>query len=240
VNIPEKGILYLIPSLLGDVPVENCLPPYNIQIIRTIDEYIVEDVRSARRFLIKAKIDLPIDSLTFHLYNEHSKNTGINSIMQGLMNGKNMGLISEAGCPSIADPGAEIVQFAHKNNIRVIPLVGPSSILLALISSGLNGQNFAFNGYLPKKEPDRIKAIRQLESLVWQKNQTQIFIETPYRNDAIIKDILHACKEETLLCIAADITLSTETIKTKTIREWKLVKQSFNDHPAVFLLGKNV
>jgi len=234
----EKGILYLIPSLLGDVPVENSLPAFNIQIIRSINEYIVEDIRSARRFLIKAKIDKPIDSLTFHLYNEHSKNADINFITQGLMNGKNAGLISEAGCPSIADPGAEIIQFAHKNNIRVVPLVGPSSILLALISSGLNGQNFAFNGYLPKKEPDRIKAIKQLETLVWQKNQTQIFIETPYRNDAFLKDILNTCKEDTLLCIASDITLNSEMIKTQTIQNWKKIKQSFNDHPAVFLIGK--
>ncbi len=236
----KKGILYLIPSLLGDSPVENSLPSYNIEVIRSIDEYIVEDIRSARRFLIKAKIDKPIDSLTFHLYNEHSKNTDINSVVAGLMNGKNIGLVSEAGCPSIADPGAEIIQFAHRNNIRVIPLVGPSSILMALISSGLNGQNFAFNGYLPKKEPDRIKALRQLETLVWQKNQTQLFIETPYRNDSLLKDILNACKGETLLCIAADITLPTEMIKTQTIQQWKSSKHSFNDHPAVFLLGKTM
>ena len=237
---PQRGILYLIPSLLGDSPVEHSLPSYNIQIINSIDEYIVEDIRSARRFLIKAKIEKTIDSLIFHLYNEHSKNADINFIMQGLMNGKNAGLISEAGCPSIADPGAEIIQFAHRNNIRVVPLIGPSSILLALISSGLNGQNFAFNGYLPKKEPDRIKTIKQLETLVWQKNQTQAFIETPYRNDALLKDILNACREDTLLCIAADITLASETIKTQSIREWKASKQSFNDHPAVFLLGKPI
>ena len=233
-----KGILYLIPSLLGDSPIENSLPSVNIEIIRSLDEFIVEDIRSARRFLIKAQINKSIDSLTFHLYNEHSKNIDINLIVQGLMNGKNAGIISEAGCPSIADPGAEIIQFAHKNGIRVVPLVGPSSILLALISSGLNGQNFSFNGYLPKKEPDRIKAIKQLETLVWQKNQTQIFIETPYRNDSILKDLINTCKEETLLCIASDITLQTEKIKTRTIRDWKSSKQSFNDHPAVFLLGK--
>ena len=235
-----KGILYLIPSLLGDSPVENSLPSYNIEIIRSLDEFIVEDIRSARRFLIKAKIDKSIDSLTFHLCNEHSKNSDVNSVMQGLMNGKNAGLISEAGCPSIADPGAEVIQFAHRNNIRVVPLVGPSSILMALISSGLNGQNFAFNGYLPKKEPDRIKALKQLETLVWQKNQTQIFIETPYRNDSILKDIISACREETLLCIASDITLPSERIKTQSIRDWKSNKQSFNNHPAVFLLGKSI
>lgn len=236
----QKGILYLIPSLLGDTPVENSLPSYNIEIIRSLDEFIVEDIRSARRFLIKAKIDKPVDSLTFHLCNEHSKNADISPVMQGLMNGKNAGLISEAGCPSIADPGAEIIQFAHRNNIRVVPLVGPSSILMALISSGLNGQNFAFNGYLPKKEPDKIKALKQLETLVWQKNQTQIFIETPYRNDALLKDILNACRDETLLCIASDITLNSEIIKTKPIRDWKNSQQSFNDHPAVFLLGKSI
>ena len=236
----KRGTLYLIPSLLGDVPVENSLPSYNIEVIRFLDEFIVEDIRSARRFLIKAKIDKSIDTLTFHLYNEHSKNTDINSVVQGLMSGKNVGLISEAGCPSIADPGAEVIQFAHRNNIRVVSLVGPSSILMALISSGLNGQNFAFNGYLPKKEPDRIKALRQLETLVWQKNQTQLFIETPYRNDSLLKDILNSCKDETLLCIAADITLNSEIIRTQSVRQWKSSKQSFNDHPAVFLLGKTM
>jgi len=236
----QKGILYLIPSLLGDSPVENSLPSYNIEIIRSLDEFIVEDVRSARRFLIKTNIGKSIDSLTFHLCNEHSKSDDINSIMQGLMNGKNAGLISEAGCPSIADPGAEVIQFAHRNNIRVVPLVGPSSILLALISSGLNGQNFAFNGYLPKKEQDRIKVIKQLETLVWQKSQTQIFIETPYRNDSILKDLINTCKEETLLCVASDITLQSERIKTQSIRDWKNNKQSFNDHPAVFILGKSI
>lgn len=234
----SKGILYLIPSLLGDAPVENSLPAYNIEIIRSLDEFIVEDLRSARRFLIKANINKPIDSLTFHLYNEHSKNADVGFIMKGLVSGKNAGLISEAGCPSIADPGAEIIQFAHKNNIRVIPLVGPSSILSALIASGLNGQNFAFNGYLPKKEPERIKVIKQLETLVWQKNQTQLFIETPYRNDSILKDILSACRNETLLSIASDITLSAEFIKTQSVGEWKLSKRSFNAHPAVFALGK--
>ena len=237
-NNSKTGILYLIPSLLGDVLPENSLPAFNIQIIRTIDEYIVEDIRSARRFLIKAKIDKPIDSLIFHLYNEHSKNRDVLSVIQGLLKGKNVGLISEAGCPSIADPGAEIVQFAHKNNIRVIPLVGPSSILLALISSGLNGQNFTFNGYLPKKEPERIKVIKQLENIVWQKSQTQIFIETPYRNDALLKDLLQICREETLLCIASDITLICESIETKSIKDWKKSMRKYNDHPAVFLLGK--
>jgi 16S rRNA (cytidine1402-2'-O)-methyltransferase len=235
------GILYLIPSLLGDTLVENSLPSYNISIIRSIDEFIVEDIRSARRFLIKAGINIPIDSLIFHLYNEHSKDDGHQLITNSLLNGKNMGLISEAGCPSIADPGMEIVRFAHNHDIKVVPLVGPSSILMALISSGLNGQNFAFNGYLPKKEPERIKAIKQLETLARQKNQTQIFIETPYRNDALIKDLLGSCRDETLLCIASDITLATERIKTMSIKEWKItpvLKPGFNDHPAVFLLGK--
>lgn len=236
----SKGILYLIPSLLGDAGIERSLPAYNLEIIRSLDEFIVEDIRSARRFLIKAKIEKPIDSLIFHLCNEHSKNEDMDFIMKNLMNGKNAGLISEAGCPSIADPGAEIIQFAHRTNIRVVPLVGPSSILLALISSGLNGQNFAFNGYLPKKEPDRMRAIKQLEALVWQKNQTQLFIETPYRNDAILKEILKICRDETLLCVASDITLPGELIKTQPVKAWKASRQSFNDHPAVFLLGKRM
>src|ERR1700722_13986596 len=158
----EKGILYLIPSLLGDSVIERSIPAFNKEIIQSLDEFIVEDLRSARRFLIKMG-SKPIDSLTFHLLNEHTTYGNINPYIDGLLKGKNVGLLSDAGCPGIADPGADVVRLAHKHGIKVVPLVGPSSILLALISSGLNGQGFSFHGYLPKKQPERGAKIKQLE-----------------------------------------------------------------------------
>jgi 16S rRNA (cytidine1402-2'-O)-methyltransferase len=233
----QKGILYLIPCLLGDSPVERVIPAFNKEITNGLDEFIVEDVRSARRFLIKAGFTKPIDSITFHLLNEHTNSDKVNSCIEGLLKGKNVGLLSDAGCPGIADPGAEVVKLAHRNGIQVVPLVGPSSILMALISSGMNGQKFAFHGYLPKQKPERTNKIKQLETEAYKENQTQLFIETPYRNDALIQDILGTCRPETLLCIASDISLGTEYIRTLTIKEWRLEKRSFNDHPAVFVLG---
>ncbi len=232
-----KGTLYLIPSLLGDSVIERSIPNSNKEIIQSLDEFIVEDLRSARRFLVKMA-SKPIDSILFHLLNEHTSSGQIQPYIDGLLKGKNVGLLSDAGCPGIADPGAEVVRLAHKHGIKVVPLVGPSSILLALISSGLNGQGFAFHGYLPKKQPEKGLKIRQLETAIYKENQTQIFIEAPYRNDALLQDILSTCRPETLLCIASDITLSTEYIHTKTIKEWRSEKQSFNDHPTVFLIGR--
>jgi 16S rRNA (cytidine1402-2'-O)-methyltransferase len=236
-NSVKPGSLYLIPCLLGDSAVTSVIPALNKEIINSIDEYIVEDIRSARRSLIKMGISTPIDNLTFHLLNEHTSPEEIGTCLEGLLKGKNVGLLSDAGCPGIADPGAEVVKLAHKKNIKVIPLVGPSSILLALISSGLNGQKFAFHGYLPKQKPERVAKLKQLEAEAYKENKTQIFIETPYRNDALFEDILASCKPETLLCIASDITLQTEYICTKSVKEWHSQKKSFNDHPAVFLIG---
>ena len=235
-NSSAKGTLYLIPSLLGDSAIERSIPIFNKEIIQSLDEFIVEDLRSARRFLIKMG-SKPIDSLTFHLLNEHTTPDKISLCLDGLLKGKNVGLLSDAGCPGIADPGAEVVKLAHRNGIQVVPLVGPSSILMALISSGMNGQKFAFHGYLPKQKPERTNKIKQLETEAYKENQTQLFIETPYRNDALIQDILGTCRPETLLCIASDISLGSEYIRTLTIKEWRLEKRSFNDHPAVFVLG---
>src|SRR6185312_7669795 len=183
-----KGTLYLIPSLLGDSPTAHSLPSFNTEIINSLDEFIVEDLRTARRFLIKAGITKTIDSLTFHVLNEHTSSNDIGHFLGGPDKGKNIGLLSDAGCPGIADPGAEVIKLAHRKGIKIVPLVGPSSILLALISSGLNGQSFAFHGYLPKKQPDRGNKIRQLETDANRSGQTQIFIEAPYRNDHIIQD----------------------------------------------------
>ncbi len=232
-----KGILYLIPSLLGDSSVERVIPSYNKEIIQSLDEFIVEDARTARRFLIKAGITKLIDSLTFHLLNEHTVPVEVSHFIENLMQGKNIGLLSDAGCPGIADPGAAAIKLAHKNNIRVVPLVGPSSILLALISSGLNGQKFAFHGYLPKQQTDRKTKLKQLEAEAYKENQTQLFIETPYRNDGLLQDIITTCRPETLLCVASDISLNSEYIRTMPIKDWHAVKKSFNDHPAIFVIG---
>lgn len=231
------GIVYLIPSLLGDSPVERSIPSFNKEIIQSLDEFIVEDVRSARRFLIKAGITKPIDSLTFHLLNEHTSPGETSHYLDSLLKGKNVGLLSDAGCPGIADPGAEVIRIAHKRNIKIVPLIGPSSILMALISSGMNGQKFSFHGYLPKRQPERSARIKQIEAEAYKEHQTQLFIEAPYRNDAMLQDILATCRPETLLCVAADLTLPTEYIRTMTIQEWKQQKKNFNDHPAVFIIG---
>jgi 16S rRNA (cytidine1402-2'-O)-methyltransferase len=234
----QLGSLYLIPCTLGDVTIDKCLPQFNIEIIKLLDEFIVENVRSARRFLIKAGISKPIEDITFHLLNEHTDTTVINEYLNNIKSGKNIGVISEAGCPGIADPGAAIVQLAHKQNIKVIPLVGPSSILLALMASGMNGQQFSFHGYLPKQTPDRIKKLKQLEAETTKDGRTNIFIETPYRNDSLIKDILNNCKPETMVCIASDITLANEQVLTLSISEWRKRKIALNDHPAIFLIGR--
>lgn len=233
-----KGNLYLIPCLLGDTTLEHSIPSFNLEIIKILDEFIVEDVRTARRFLIKAGTGKPIDSLTFHLLNEHTKNENSSEFLSSLLNGKDIGLLSDAGCPGIADPGATVVKLAHEKGIKVVPLVGPSSILLALIASGLNGQSFTFHGYLPKQNTDRIKKIKQLETDALKTGTTQIFIETPYRNDSIIKDVISACKGNTLFCVASDITLQTENIRTMGIDDWKKEKLNYNDHPSVFLIGR--
>lgn len=234
----NKGTLYLIPSSLGDVPVNLSLPEYTLEVIKSMDEFIVEDIRTARRFLIKAGITKPIDSLTFHVLNEHTRGDSTADFIQPLLQGKDMGLLSDAGCPGIADPGASVISLAHRKHVKVIPLVGPSSILLALIASGFNGQSFSFHGYLPKQSADRIKKLKQLEAEVMKSGSTQIFIETPYRNDSIIKDILSACKGDTLLCIASDITMPTENIRTQPVGEWNNEGTAYNDRPAVFLLGR--
>ena len=233
-----NGTLYLIPCLLGDTQLSYSIPEYNIEIIKSLDLFIVEDIRTARRFLIKANIGKPIDSLTFFLLNEHSKPDTIIEPIESLLQGKNVGVLSDAGCPGIADPGSSIVREAHEKGIKVVPLVGPSSILLALISSGLNGQSFTFHGYLPKQPNDRIKKLKQLESEAMKTGTTQLFIEAPYRNDSLFKDILSTCNSNTFLCVASDLTLPSEFIETCTIGEWKKKKLVLNDRPTVFLIGK--
>jgi 16S rRNA (cytidine1402-2'-O)-methyltransferase len=228
--------LYLIPSTLGDTPALQVLPSSNLDIIRSLDHFVVEELRTARRFLVRCGYAKPIDSVQFYLLNEHTPEKDVPSFFAGAAN-NHIGLISEAGLPAVADPGSVLVREAYKLNYKVIPLVGPSSIMLALMASGLNGQNFAFNGYLPVKNPERASRIRFLEKRSESERQSQIFIETPYRNHHLIETLLEVCRPMTRLCIAANITLENEWICTRHIQEWK--KQPPPDlkkQPAVFIL----
>lgn len=230
--------VYLIPTTLGDSPVENVIPKYVVDIINQTQHYIVENIKTARRYLIKAGIKTKIDDLTFYELNKHSSPEEYDSYLNPIIENKNVGIISEAGTPGVADPGADIVAIAHRKNIPVVPLVGPSSILLSVMASGLNGQSFAFVGYLPIKKPERIKRIKELERRSQAENQTQLFIETPYRNQHLLEDIISNCSPETKLCIATDITLETEFIKTKTVREWKKALPNLHKRPTIFLIHK--
>ncbi|MFH2142498.1 MAG: SAM-dependent methyltransferase [Bacteroidota bacterium] len=230
--------LYLIPNLLGESSINAVLPANINQIIASIKHYIVEDERTVRRFLKKIDSGIQIDELTFYVLNKQTKKNELSEFLKPLKDGFSVGIISEAGVPGVADPGAEIVSIAHEMNICVVPLVGPSSILLSLMASGLNGQNFAFIGYLPIKQVDRIRKIKQIESRSSLEKQTQIFIETPYRNMQLLEDLVKTCYHGTRLCIAANITTSNEFIKTKTVAYWKNNLPDLHKQPAIFLLLK--
>lgn len=233
----DKGILYLIPVTLGESAIEKVIPSFNNDIINDIDVYVVENIKTARRFLKKAGILKEIDELTFYELNKRTDFAELANYIKPLLAGKNVGVLSEAGCPGVADPGADIVALAQQQNIKVIPLVGPSSILLSLMASGFNGQSFCFNGYLPKEQKDRIKTIKDLERFAKNRQQTQLFIETPFRNNNLLEDLLKNCFDSTKLCIAVDITLPTEKIQTKTIEDWKKTKIDLHKKPCMFLIG---
>ena len=230
--------LYLIPNLLGDTPVEQVLPPYNHEIIMGIRHFIVEDVRTARRFLKLVDRTIDIDQLTFYTLNKHTNPEEVSSMLKPLEEGNPMGVISEAGCPAVADPGADVVAIAQRKGLQVIPLVGPSSIILAVMGSGFNGQSFAFNGYLPIEPDERIKVLKKLEQRAYTENQTQLFIETPYRNAKMMADILKACRPQTHLCVAAGLTTKDEYIKTRTVKEWTGHLPQLEKIPCIFLIYK--
>ena len=206
--------------------------------MRSLDYYIVENLRSARRFLASLPLGRPIDELHFGELNEHTAPQEVERLIAPLLEGHDVGLLSEAGVPAVADPGSEVVALCHKKGIRVIPLVGPSSAIMALMASGANGQSFAFNGYLPVKQAERIKAIRHFESRAVRERQSQIFIEAPYRNEKLLADLLATCSPETRLCIAADITAPNEFILTKSITQWRKMSPhpAINRRPAIFIL----
>lgn len=230
--------LYLLPVTLGDTSVEKVLPSYNKEIITAIKYFIVEDVRSARRFLKKVDRSIVIDDLTFYTLNKHTSPEDISGFLKPLSEGNSMGVISEAGCPAVADPGADVVAIAQRKNYKVVPLVGPSSIILSVMASGFNGQSFAFHGYLPIEPADRMRRLKELEARVYSENQTQLFIETPYRNHKMLEDILKTCRPQTKLCIAANITCEGEFIQTKTVKEWKGKLPELNKIPCIFLIYK--
>lgn len=233
-----QAALYLIPVTLGDTEINRVLPEYNRQVIAGIKHFAVENIRSARRFLRRSNPDIVIDDLTFYTLDEHTRAEEISSFLTPLREGKPVGIISEAGCPAIADPGADLVAIAQNEGLTVVPLVGPSSILMSLMASGFNGQSFTFNGYLPVEPGERTRKIRQLEQRVYQENQTQIFIETPYRNHKMIEELIRTCRPGTRLCVACDISCENEEIHTRTMAQWKKAKYDFQKRPAIFLLYK--
>jgi 16S rRNA (cytidine1402-2'-O)-methyltransferase len=233
----SKGTLYLIPCTLGDTPAQQVIPQHVIDITRKLRHFVVEHPKTARQFISTLKPDHPIQSLELASLNEHTTAGELTGLLAPLLAGHDVGILSEAGCPGIADPGADLVSLAHRHGIRVIPLVGPSSILLALMASGLNGQCFAFHGYLPIDNLERKKAITALEAESQKRNQTQLFIETPYRNEKLFSALLAHCRPQTLLCIASDITLTSEQIQTRPIKQWKsLPMPELNKRPTLFIL----
>ncbi|MCX6305583.1 MAG: SAM-dependent methyltransferase [Bacteroidetes bacterium] len=231
-----KGTLYLLPALLAEGNVESVLPEGTLSVTRKLEFFIVEEIRTARRFLIKAGIQKAVDDLNFQVFNEHSGVEELAEYLAPAINGHDMGLLSEAGVPCVADPGSLIVREAHMLGIRVVPLTGPSSILLALMASGFNGQNFTFLGYLPADKMIRVKKIKELEKTILEKDQTQIFIETPYRNLQVFESLVRVCKPDMQLCLATDISGVNEVIRSMSIAEWSGKKPDIHKKPTIFLL----
>lgn len=234
-----EAALYLIPVTLGDTPLERVLPSYNRTVVLGIRHFIVEEVRTARRFLKQVERSIDIDALMFYPMGKHADAALFARYLEPLRRGEPVGVISEAGCPAVADPGADVVAVAQREGLKVVPLVGPSSILLAVMASGFNGQSFAFHGYLPIEPAARAKALKRLESLAVNENQTQLFIETPYRNARMMADIMRACRPQTRLCVAAGLTTPQEYIRTLTVKQWRETKMpELAKVPAIFVLYK--
>jgi 16S rRNA (cytidine1402-2'-O)-methyltransferase len=230
------GALYLIPSFLSD-DMKDILPSSQMEIVRNLDEFIVEEPKTARQFLKKIGTVHPLPSIVMHTLNEHTAGNEIEEYLATAKTGKSIGLISEAGCPAVADPGSNLIRLAHKLKIPIKPMIGPSSILLALMASGLNGQSFCFHGYLPRDQSQRKKRLIEIEKDAVRKNQSQIFIETPYRNQQLITDVFAVCHPDISFCIASDLTSQRERITTKTISEWRKTQIQLDKIPAIFILG---
>lgn len=233
-----KGTLFLIPSTMGDSEPERVLPAFNMALLQHIDVYIVEELRTARRFLRKCGYKKDFETTTFHLLNEHTHHEELHHMLDEALNGKDIGVLSEAGCPAVADPGSLAVRMAHEMGIKVVPLAGPSSIIMGLMASGFNGQYFTFHGYLPVKEADRIKKIKELERDMYRTNQTHIFIEAPYRNKQMIGSLLSSCSDTSMLCIASNLSLADEFVRSASIAFWKKNIPDPGKKPTVYLLSK--
>lgn len=234
----SKGKLYLLPAPLGDNAHSETMPISVKNKMDALNYYIAENEKTARRYIKKIAPEKSQPELKFWILNKRTEVSEIPTFLEACLNGKDMGLLSEAGCPGIADPGAEVVRIAHEKGIQVVPLVGPSSILLTMMSSGLNGQNFAFHGYLPIDKHEKKQEIKRLERISLEQNQAQIFIETPYRNEKFFEDLKQNLHPSTLLCIGCDVTLNSEYIKTQTITQWKKTKPDLHKKPAIFIFQK--
>lgn len=231
------GKLYLVPTLLGATSAECVLPQGTLETVRTLRFFVVENIRTARRMLSKMHMPCPIDELEFVELDKHNPhNPDLMTYLGKALEGQDIGLMSEAGTPCVADPGALIVELAHQAGIQVVPLTGPNAMILALMASGFNGQSFCFHGYLPIKNPERAQKIKALERQSLANDETEMFIETPFRNNAMIEDILKGCHPNTMLCVASDITMEDEKIVSKSISDWKSIKYDWNKKPAVFLI----
>ena len=235
----KKGVLYLIPTVIAPNTESKALPVDLTTLCSRLDYYLVENIRTARRCLSAMNINKPIPEITFHELSKKTEDHEMAELMKPLLEGRSIGIMSEAGCPGIADPGAKAVSYAHENGIRVEPWVGPSSLFLALMASGFSGQSFAFSGYLPIDKKEKVQEIRKLEQIVFKTSQTQIFMETPYRNNQLIADILNSCAPQTKLCIAKNINGDNELIKTDTVQNWKKNMPELHKVPCIFLLGIN-
>jgi len=232
------GVLYLVPNTLGNPDTKTTIPQAVTELVPRLHVFIVENLRNARRYLKSLDRSIDIDQLVFYELNEHTSHEEIPDFLKEVEAGNDAAVISEAGVPGVADPGAQVVRAAHRKGIRVVPLTGPSSIILSVMASGLNGQAFTFHGYLPVKRPERIRKIREIEQDIKRRGETQIFIEAPYRNDGLLSDIIETCESSTLLCVAADITMDSEFILTKTITAWKRGnKPLLHKRPVIFLIG---
>lgn len=228
--------LYLFPVPMGDTPVADVLPQRNVELVKTVSHFVVENIRSARRFLKACDRSIDIDSLNFVELNEHTPATAVSAMLQPLRDGFDIGVVSEAGCPAVADPGADLVAVAQREGYEVVPLVGPSSIIMSLMASGFNGQSFAFAGYLPIDDPRRSSVLKEMERRIRRDNQTQIFIETPYRNNRLIDDLCRRLPGDLLLCVASDISGPRQSIITRSLADWKAAGYHYEKIPTIFLL----
>lgn len=233
-----QASLFLIPVTLGDTEHRRVLPEYNLEVIRGIRHFVVENVRTARRFLKKADPAIVIDDLTFYELNKHTSPEVVAGYLAPLAKGESVGVISEAGCPAVADPGADVVSIAQRKRYPVVPLVGPSSIILSVMASGFNGQSFAFHGYLPIDANERMNVIKKLEGRIYSENQTQLFIETPYRNQKLVEELIKLCRPSTKLCIASNITCADEFIQTRPVKDWAGKVPDLAKKPTIFLIYK--